>query len=301
MSKIATFADLDRLAKSQPSKRLVLAMAQEGDSLKAACNAAAQQIVDPVLVGDPQAIQRVAEEEGVDIGGYRLLAASSEAECAAQAVQLIRSGEGDVLMKGRVSTANLMRAVLASDSGLKASPVLSHVTIVEIDTYHKLLFMSDPGLNIAPDLATKIAILRNAVAMAHRFGVSRPKVAVITAVEKVNPESMPATVDAAVLAKMSDRGQIEGCVVDGPFALDNALSAKSCEIKGIKTEVGGDADILLMPDIEAANVFYKTLAFLTNAKVAGLITGAKVPIVLPSRSDSDSIKYLSILAAVIIA
>jgi len=301
MSKIATFADLERLVKSAALKRVVLAMAQEADALKAACYAAAQKIVEPVLVGDPQAIQRIAAEEGLEIGAFRLVEAGGESECAATAVQLIRGGEGDVLMKGRVSTAALMRAVLAGDSGLKASPVLSHVCIAEIGSYPKLLFMSDAGLNIAPDLPTKVAIVRNAVAMAQRFGVSRPKVAVITAVEKVNPEAMPATADAAILAKMADRGQIEGCLVDGPFALDNALSAKSCETKGIRSEVGGDADILLMPDIEAANIFYKTLAYLTDAKIAGLITGASVPIVLPSRADSDSIKYLSILAAVLIA
>lgn len=301
MAKITTFADVERVARSGAVRRMVLAMAQEGDALKAACDAAARKIVEPVLVGDPQAIERVATEEGLQIGGFRVVEASGEAECAAKAVQLVRAGEADLLMKGRLLTASLMRAVLASDTGLKASPVLSHVTIVEIGTYPKLLFMTDPGLNIAPDLATKISILRNAVGIANRFGVSRPKVAVIAAVEKVNPESMPATVDAAVLAKMSDRGQIEGCLVDGPFALDNAVSAKSCEIKGIRTEVGGDADILLMPDIEAANVFYKTLAYLTDAKIAGLITGARVPIVLTSRSDSDSTKYLSILAAVTIA
>lgn len=298
MSKIATFAELERAAKSQASKRLVVAMAEDGDSLKAACHAAAQNVVEPVLVGDPEAIRKVAAEEGADTGGFRVVAARGEAQCAEQAVALIRSGEGDALMKGGLSTASLMRRVLASEGGLKASPVLSHVAIVQTSSYPKLLFMSDAALNIAPDLTTKIAILRNAVAVARRFGVERPKVAVIAAVEKVNPEAMPATADAALLAKMADRGQIEGCLVDGPFALDNALSAKSCEVKHITTQVGGDADVLLMPDIEAANVFYKTMVYLTDAKVAGLITGAQVPIVLPSRADSDDVKYLSILAAV---
>jgi phosphate butyryltransferase len=206
-----------------------------------------------------------------------------------------------VLMKGRTPTAVIMRAILHRHGGLRGPGVLSHVSIIQIDTYPKLLLMSDPGINIAPDLKTKVAIIGNMVYVAHRLGIERPKVAVIAAVEKVNPAAMPVTLDAALLSKMSDRGQISGCIVDGPFALDNALSRKSCETKGIQSEVGGDADILLMPDIEAANVFYKTLAHLTDARIAALTIGAKAPMVMSSRSDSDAIKYYSILGAVSIA
>jgi phosphate butyryltransferase len=295
---IKSFRELEARAKKQPSKRVALAMAQEADALNAVLRAQNEDIVRPVLVGDPGAIESVAKSEKLDISSCHIVAAESDAESAALAVKLVREGEADLLMKGKVATATLMKAVLDKERGLRGAGVLSHVTIAEIKSYPKLLFMSDPALNIAPDLDAKIAILNNAVEAARRLGVETPKVGVICAVEKVNPEAMPATRDAALLAKMADRGQIANCLIDGPFALDNAVSSKSCQVKGIRTEVGGDADILLMPDIEAANVFYKTLAYLTDNPMAGIIMGAKVPIILTSRADSDRIKYLSILAGV---
>jgi phosphate butyryltransferase len=295
---IRGFADLERIAKGKTPRRLVLAMAEEAEALKAAVNAASQEIVEPVLVGNRGEIERIASEQSLYITPFRIVPAEGEEQCAARAVELVHTGDAEVLMKGRTSTAVIMRAVLNRQTGLRGPGVLSHVSIIEIPTYHKLLLMSDPGINIAPDLPTKLEIIANAVSVAHRLGIERPKVAVIAAVEKINPGSMPVTVEAAVLAKMSERGQIPGCLVDGPFALDNALSRKSCEVKGIRTEVGGDTDILLMPDIEAANVFYKTLSQLTPAKIAALIIGARVPVVLSSRSDSDTIKYLAILGAV---
>jgi phosphate butyryltransferase len=298
---IRTFEELEKEAKSQPSRKLALAMAEEQDSLKAVAAAAGQGIVEPVLVGNEDAIRRIAEEEDIDISAYPIIPAEGEEQSAAKAVELVREGEAAVLMKGRTPTAVIMRAILRRHGGLRGPGVLSHVSIIQIDTYPKLLIMSDPGINIAPDLDMKRAIIGNTVYVAKRLGIEKPKVAVIAAVEKVNPKAMPVTVDAALLSKMADRGQISGCLVDGPFALDNALSRRSCETKGIQTEVGGDADILLMPDIEAANVFYKTLAHLTSAKISALLIGAKAPIVMSSRADSDAIKYLSILGAVSIA
>jgi phosphate butyryltransferase len=298
---IRTFEELENTAKSKPSRKLALAMAEETDALKAVLTAAGEGIVEPILVGNEQAIAGIAEEEGLDLSPYRIEPAEGEEQCAAKAVELVREGEAAVLMKGRTPTAVIMRAVLHRHGGLRGPGVLSHVSIIQIDKYPKLLIMSDPGINIAPDLKTKAAIIGNTVYVANRLGIERPKVAVIAAVEKVNPTAMPVTADAALLSKMSERGQITGCIVDGPFALDNALSRKSCETKGIRTEVGGDADILLMPDIEAANVFYKTLAHLTDAKIAALTIGAKVPVVMSSRADSDAIKYNSILGAVSIA
>ena len=295
---VKSFDELERLARERPCRRLALAMAQESDALKAVVNAAERGIVEPVLVGSEAQIRDIAAKEGLDISSFTLIPVEGEEAAAARAVEVVREGQADVLMKGRVPTSTIMRAVLSGQHGLKGAGVLSHVTIVEISTYPKLLLMSDPGLNIAPDLKTKVSIIDNAVAVAHALGIQRPKVAVIAAVEKVNPAAMPATVDAALLAKMSDRDQILGCVVDGPFALDNAVSPHSCEVKGIRSEVGGDADILLMPDIEAANVFYKTLAYLTDARMAAIIMGARVPLVMTSRADSDSNKYYSILAAV---
>jgi phosphate butyryltransferase len=298
---IRSFEELEKAARRGTRRRLVLTMAEEEDALKAVVAAAAKGVVEPVLVGHDGHIQELAARENLDIRTFRLIHADGEKECAARAVELVRAGEAEVIMKGRISTATLMKAVLDSGNGLKGPGLMSHLTLIESKAYPKLLLMSDPGLNIAPDLAAKASIIENAVRAARRMGVVKPKVAVLAAVEKVNPGSMPATVDAALLAKMAERGQITDCLVDGPLSLDNALSAKSCEVKGIGGEVGGDADILLMPDIEAANIFYKTMAFFTEARMAGVIVGARVPIVLPSRADSDAVKYDSILAAVVIA
>jgi len=301
VTMIRTFEELEQKAKSLPTRHLALAMAEEADALKAVVTAARQEIVDPILVGHEASIREIAEKEELDISPFRIVNVQGEEKCAAKAVDLVREGEAAVLMKGRTPTAVIMRAILSHKNGLRAKGVLSHASIIQTDKYPKLLIMSDPGINIAPDLQTKAAIIGNAVSVAHKLGIELPKVAVIAAVEKVNAPAMPATVDAALLSKMSERGQITGCIVDGPFALDNALSRKSCQTKGIPTRVGGDADILIMPDIEAANVFYKTLAHLTDAKISAMTIGARVPVVMSSRSDSETIKYLSILGAVSIA
>ncbi|HAK45724.1 MAG TPA: phosphate butyryltransferase [Spirochaeta sp.] len=294
---IKNFSELENIAKVNESKRVVVAMAEEADVLKAVSEAAAADIIVPILVGNKSAIKNAAKSADVNVDSFRIIESDGEKNCAAKAVELIRNKEADCLMKGKTSTAYIMKAVLNKEKGLRGSGVLSHVAILNPPTYHKLLLMTDSALNIAPELKDKIAITENALTVARKLGIEQPKVAVVGAVEKVNP-SMPATIDAAALSKMADRGQIKNCMIDGPFALDNAISAKSCEIKGIKTEVGGDADVLLFPDIEAANVFYKSLAYLTDYPMAGLIVGADVPIILTSRSDSDEIKYFSILAGV---
>ena len=298
MEIIRTFEQLEQTAKSKPLRKLALAMAEEADALKAVLTAAGEGIVEPILVGNPQAIAEIAEQEGLDLSPYRIESADGEQQCADKAVELVREGEAEVLMKGRTPTAVIMRAILNRQNRLRGPGVLSHVSIIQVERYPKLLIMSDPGINIAPDLKTKVGIIGNMVYVAQKLGIEKPKVAVIAAVEKVNPVSMPVTADAALLSKMADRGQIPGCLVDGPFALDNALSRKSCQTKGIQTDVGGDADALLMPDIEAANIFYKTLAYLTDAKIAAMTIGAKVPVVMSSRADSNEIKYNSILGAV---
>ena len=298
---IKNFEEMEEAARAGMSKRLVLAMSQEADALRAVLNAAGKQIVTPILVGDLQEIRKTAEKAELEIDAFKIVSAEDEKEAAAKAVQLVRAGEADLLMKGKVPTATLMRAVLDRKTGLRGAGVLSQVTIIEAETYPKFLIMTDTGLNIAPDLKTKVALINNAVKAAQKLGVELPKVAVIAAVEKVNPGAMPVTVEAALLSKMAERGQIRGCLVDGPLALDNAVSAKSCRIKGIESKVGGDADILLMPDIEAANVFYKALAYLANFKLAGIIMGANAPVIMSSRADSDTIKFYSILAGVFMA
>ncbi|MDC7227079.1 MAG: bifunctional enoyl-CoA hydratase/phosphate acetyltransferase [Spirochaetales bacterium] len=294
---IKSFTELETAAKKNVSKKVVLAMAEEADALKAVSAAAEADVIIPILVGNAAAIASAAKEASVDISNLKIVEADGEKACAAKAVELIREGIGDCLMKGKTATATIMKAVLDKNTGLRGSGVLSHVAILNPPTYHKLIVMTDSALNIAPELKEKVAITENALSVSRKLGVEKPRVAVIGAVEKVNP-AMPATIDAAALSKMADRGQIKNCIIDGPFALDNAISSKSCEIKGIKTEVGGDADVLLFPDIEAANVFYKSLAYLTDYPIAGLIVGADVPVILTSRSDSDDIKYYSILAGV---
>lgn len=294
---ITSFEALERRAKEAPSKRVALAMAEEADALTAILAAKEAGIAEPILVGDPSSIAAVAEAAGLDISGIRIVEAAGEKACAETAVAMVKNGEADCLMKGRTATSTIMKAALSKVNGIRGNGVLSHVALTKPPTYHKMLIITDAALNIAPDLQGKIAILNNALTVTEKLGVETPKVGVIGAVEKVNP-AMPATLDAALLSKMAQRGQIKNCLVDGPFALDNALSAKSCEVKGIKTDVGGDVDILLMPTIEAANVFYKSLSVLTDYPMAGLIVGAEKPIILTSRADSDKVKYNSILAGV---
>jgi phosphate butyryltransferase len=272
-------------------------MAEEADALMAMSETAKANLVTPVLVGNRESIIKTAAEASVNIEGFEIIDAEGEKECALKAVELVKSGKADCLMKGKTATSIIMKAVLDKENGLRSSGMLSHVSILNPPTYHKLLLITDSALNIAPELKEKVLIIENALSVCRKLGIDKPKVAVVGAVEKVTL-SMPATLDAAALAKMADRGQIKDCLIDGPFALDNAISKKSCEIKGIKTDVGGDADLLLFPDIEAANVFYKSLAYLTDYPMAGLIVGASCPIILTSRSDSDKIKYLSILAGV---
>lgn len=295
---IKNFKEMEKQAKDLPSKRVALAMAEEDDVLTAIVKAAEEDIVIPVLVGDEKKIKEIAKQEKLDLSKCSIVQASGEKECAEKAVELVRTGKADLLMKGKVATSSIMKAVLNKETGLRSDGVISHVSVIEAKLYHKLMFMTDAAMIPLPTIDEKIGLVNNAVAVAQKFGIKKPKVGVIGAVEKVNPGSMPATVDAAVLSKMAERGQIKNCIIDGPFALDNAISKKSCEVKGIESDVGGDADVLLMPDLAAANVMYKTVGYLTDLKMAGVIVGAKVPIILTSRADNEEVKYLSILTGV---
>jgi phosphate butyryltransferase len=297
---ITRFSELEKQVKDRTIKKVAVAMAQEGDVLTAINHAYQYGIVTPLLVGNAREIEEIAKQHDIDISSFTIVEAHSEEEAAQTSVNMVKNNEADLIMKGRVPTATLMRAILDKETGLASSGILSHVTIIEADRYGKMLFMSDPGLNIDPDLKTKVAMVNNVVAVAHQFGIEVPKVAVVSAVEKVNP-AMQSSLDAAALSKMAERNQIRGCMIDGPFALDNAISKKSCEVKGIKTNVGGDADILLLPHIDAANIFYKAMANLTDFNMAGIIAGAERPIILTSRADKDTIKYYSILTGVALA
>jgi phosphate butyryltransferase len=295
---IKSFDELVNLVKTQPKKTLAVAVAEDDDVLEAVSFAYSQNIADAVLVGNREKIIECCRKTGIDDRNFDIIHADSELQAVVLAIQLVREHLADCLMKGKCNSATLLRGVLDKQHGVRSGNILSHLAVFEMSTYPKLLFMSDGGMNIAPDLEAKIAITQNAIQACRRLGNKRPKVAIISAIEKVNYEAMPCTRDAAVLAQMNQRGQIKNAIVDGPLAFDNAISNHSCEIKGIVTRVGGDADIIIMPNIEAGNALYKALTYLGGARAAGVITGAKVPIILTSRADSSETKFQSIAVAV---
>jgi len=287
-------SDLKGIVAGKPRKRLVLAAAQDQHSLGAVLRAWKDEIIEPIFIGDTEGIQTVCYENGYDISGIRIIHEPEIDKSVETAVKMLSSKQGDILMKGKVGTSLLLKCVLNKEWGLRTGNLLSHIALFEVDTYHKLIAVTDVAMNIAPNLKDKISIVNNSVSFLNRLGYVMPKVAVLGAVEMVN-ENMEATLHAALLSKMNQREQIRNCIIDGPLAFDNAVSLESAQFKGIKSEVAGDTDLLLMPDIEVGNVLYKSLVFFAKAKVASIILGAQVPIVLTSRSDSEQAKYDSIL------
>ena len=277
-------------------KRLVVAVSQDLYSLGAISRASKLGIISPIFVGDEQLTKKIIADNGLLFTNERFVNETNINQCAATAISLINKGEADILMKGKISTAAIIKAILSKDNGLRTGNLLSHFALFEVPTYHKLFAVTDVALNIAPNLKDKISIINNSVAYLNKLGIELPKVAVLGAIESVN-ENMQATLDAALLSKMNQRDQIINCIIDGPLAFDNAVSLESAELKGIKSPVAGDTDILLMPDIEVGNVLYKSLVFFAKAKVASVILGARVPIVLTSRSDSEESKFDSIMLA----
>ena len=293
---LKTLEDLKAIVANRPVRKLVLATAQDQHSLSAVLRAAHDGVIEPILVGDKEAIQNIANANGWDVSALRIIHEPDTDTSVEMSVKLVSGKQADVLMKGKVGTSTLLKCVLNKEWGLRTGNLLSHFALFEVETYHKLIAVTDVAMNIAPSLKDKIAIVNNSVSCLHKLGVSNPKVAVLGAVEMVN-ENMQATLDAALLSKMNQRDQIKGCIIDGPLAFDNAVSLESAQHKGIRSEVAGDTDLLLMPDIEVGNVLYKSLVFFAKAKVAAVILGAQVPIVLTSRSDSEQAKYDSILLA----
>ncbi|MDD3357385.1 MAG: bifunctional enoyl-CoA hydratase/phosphate acetyltransferase [Dysgonamonadaceae bacterium] len=294
---IHKLSELTEKARSKTKRKIAVAAAEDEAVLKSLKAAVNENIVIPVLVGDKSEIEKIAKSIGFDLNDIQIIHNDKGANISAQiAVSLVKNGEADILMKGFVSTGSLLKAVLDKENGLRKGQVLSHVAFFESPYYHKLLCVTDVAMNIAPDFDTKVHILNNAVEACHKIGIMNPKVAVIAAVETVNPK-MEATVHAAMLKTMSDRKQISGCIVDGPLAIDNAISKEAAMHKGIVSKVAGDCDVILVPDIEAGNIFYKALNFLGGATTAAVIMGAAVPIVLTSRSDSESSKIFSITLA----
>ncbi|PFL22959.1 phosphate butyryltransferase [Bacillus cereus] len=285
-------------AAGQSKKTVAVAVAEDHEVIEAVAKAIKLQLAQFRLYGNQEKIMGMLQEHGLQTSEHiEVIAATSSAEAAELSVKAVRNGEADVLMKGNIPTANILKAVLNKEWGLRKGSVLSHVAAFEVSNYDRLMFVTDAAMNIAPDVTQKAAIIQNTVEVARAIGIDLPKVAPIAAVEVVNP-AMQATIDAAMLTQMNRRGQIKNCVVDGPLALDNAVSQIAAEHKGIVSDVAGKADILLVPTIEAGNVLYKSLVYFANAKVGAMIAGAKAPIVLTSRADSAETKVYSLALAV---
>ena len=267
-------------------------------SLTGAVASAKEGLIDPVLVGPRAKIEALAKQEGIDISSYAIIATEHSHAAAAVAVQMARDGKVEALMKGKLHTDELMEAVIAKETGLRTGRRMSHVFIMDVPNYPKPLFLTDAAINIHPTLMEKKDIVQNAIDLFRILGSSTPKVAILSAVETVT-ESIPSTLEAAALCKMADRGQITGGILDGPLAFDNAVSKESATIKGITSDVAGDADILVVPDIESGNMLYKESRFLTGCDGAGIVLGARVPIILTSRAGNSEARQASSALALV--
>jgi phosphate acetyltransferase len=272
----------------------------EKSALAGAIEAAELGLIKPILVGPAARIREIAASAAIDLGTTEIVDAAHSNASAAKSVELVRQGRAELLMKGSLHSDEVLAAVVARETGLRTGRRISHVFIMDVPTYHKVLVVTDAAINIAPNLEDKVDICQNAIDLAIHLGVERPKIAILAAVETVNSK-MPSTIDAACLCKMADRGQIRGGILDGPLAFDNAISREAAEIKGIQSDVAGDPDILLVPDLEAGNMLAKQLSFLANADSAGLVLGARVPVILTSRADSVRSRIASCAVAVLVA
>jgi phosphotransacetylase len=290
---------LERCKKLEPIATAV-AHPCEQTALEGAIDAGGKGLITPTLVGPEAKIREIAATHNIDLGRTPIVDTPHSHASAAKAVALVRQGQAEILMKGSLHSDEILGAVVAKETGLRTGRRISHVFIMDVPTYHKVLIVTDAAINIAPTLEDKVHIVQNAVDLAISLGLARPKVAILAAVETVNPK-MPSTIDAAALCKMADRQQITGAILDGPLAFDNAISAEAATIKGITSEVAGDPDILLVPDLEAGNMLAKQLSFLANADSAGLVLGARVPIILTSRADSVRSRIASCAVAVLAA
>jgi len=290
------------LAKCKSLEPIPTAVAHpcELTALTGALEAAELGLIIPILVGPLKKIDAVAKSAKIDLTNIDVVDSSHSHDSAAKAVALIREGKAELLMKGSLHTDELMSAIVSREGGLRTSRRISHVFIMDVPTYHKVLIITDGAINIAPSLEDKLDICQNAIDLAVTLGRDLPKVAILAAVETVNSK-MPATIDAAALCKMAERGQITGGLLDGPLAFDNAISVEAAKTKGITSKVAGDPDILIAPDLEAGNILAKQLSFLANADSAGLVLGAKVPVILTSRADSVRSRIASCAVAVLAA
>ncbi|QBD85845.1 phosphate butyryltransferase [Clostridium tetani] len=297
---IKNFNEILQKVQQQSTKKVAVAVAQDKPVLEAIRDAKNNKIADAILVGNEEEIKSIAKEINMNIEDFEIIHEPDMKKAALKAAELVSTGKADMLMKGLVDTANFLRAVLHKEVGLRTGKLMSHVAVFEIDKFDRLLILTDVAFNMYPDLKEKAQMIENAAAVAHSMGNECPKVAAVCAVEVVNP-NMPETIDASLLAKMSDRGQIKGCIVDGPFAIDNALSEEAAKHKKVTGPVAGKADILVLPDIQAGNIMYKTLTYTTDAKNGCLLVGTSAPVVLTSRNDSHETKMYSIALAALVA
>ena len=297
---ISSFVQLMEAAREVGPKMVAVALPHEPEILLCAQDAQSQGLANCTLVGDRELIRKIAAENGVDITKMMIMHEPDPKSAARKVMELLRMGHADLAMKGKLETADFLRAALDKETGVRAGRLFSHVAVFEIPGYERLLFVTDSGVVVAPTLEQKVEIVQNAVMVAQAFGIEQPKVAILAATETVNPK-IPTTMDAANLSKMADRGQIQGAIVDGPLALDNAISSESAAIKGIKSPVAGCADILVAPDVEAGNMLAKAITYFANGKMAGVVVGGKSPLIVASRSDPHETKLMSMALGVLLA
>ncbi len=300
MEPIRKLTELVELVKKKPSSKLAVANGQDPHTIQATYKAARENLVDVILVGDKRRIASLGKEYNIDISVFEIIDKSDTFEAGRLARDMVRDGNADILMKGLLNTDVYMKLILDKKEGLlPPGNILSHVAVMEVGTYPKLLFISDVAVIPLPDLPTKIQMLNYSIDVAHAFGIENPKAAIIAASEKVSAK-MQATLDGATIAKMASRGQIKGAIVDGPLALDIAINKEACEIKGFESPINGEADILIFPNIETGNVFFKTITKFAGGSLAAMVVGASAPCILTSRADSEESKFYSIAMAALL-
>ena len=297
---VASYQEIIEKAKKLGGKRIAIAGAEGSAVLEAANYARLQGIMEPILIGNLQKIEQIAKQIGIILKNMEIHDESNDERSAQKAVELTSNGSASGLMKGKVSTPTLLKAVLNKKEDLMAGTILSHGALLEIPSYHRLLMTTDGGMVIQPTLRQKVGILKNGIQMMKNLGIKRPKVAILAAIEKVNPD-MPETVDAVKIVEMAKSGEFGDAEIEGPLALDVAISAEAARIKGVKSRISGNPDILLLPNIACGNILGKALLYLANGKSGGLILGAKRPIILLSRSDDAETKFNSIALGVVIS
>ena len=294
---ITTLNQIVEQVKGRPTKRLAVAVAEDPHTIEAVARAVKEKLVRAVLTGDEKAIKKVAGENKVDTGLFEIIHEPDKGKALSLAIGKVRAGEADFLMKGLLDSSVYIRGIIDKEKGLlPPGKLLSHVTVLQVPAWKKLIICGDVAVIPAPDLEAKVAILNYAIDVAHKLGIENPKAVLLSAVEKVNPK-VPSTTEGAIISKMAERGQIKGAIVDGPLALDIAFSEESARIKGVKSPVAGDADILVFPNIEAGNIFFKGSTYLAKGELGAVVTGAVCPCVLTSRGDSEDTKFYSIALA----